>query len=149
VLAAGSREHIVSVTDLSPEGAFLASRVHVDTSQPLRLKMVLPRNGRAVTLPCTLVRQTDRFDPKTGSPAGIAVRFKGLDAAAIRMLEEFAMEGFLPVVEPRPPGHFEYRVLERAEIEESELSRLGIDGWELAAAYPAGKGVKLVLLRRL
>jgi hypothetical protein len=96
-----------------------------------------------------VLRQTPAFDATSGMPAGMAVRFRRLDAAAVRRIEEFAMEGFLPSVGPTPQEHFEYRLLERFTIDETELNHLGLDGWQLAAAVPSAKGVQLVLMRRL
>ena len=149
VLEVGGRSHVVAVADLSPEGAFLQTKVDVKAGQAVKLRMVLPRDGHEVTLPCVVVRRSERFDPASGQPAGLAVRFQGLTAAAVRRVEEFALEGFLPSVEPTPHEHVEYKVLERAEIAEAELNQLGLDGWELTAALPAKAGVRLVLLRRL
>lgn len=149
VLEAGGRNHIVALTDLGPEGAFLTTRISLDASLPLKLKLVLPRDGREVSIPCKIVWRTDRFDAATGRPAGIAVRFLGLDASIVRRVEEFSMEGFLPTAEPIPAEHFEYRVVESPSLNADELNRLGLDGWELAAALPAVGGVRLVFLRRL
>lgn len=149
ILEAGERSHLVIVTDLSPEGAFLATRVPVDSAQAATLRLVVPRDGRVVAFPCQVVRQSDAFDPASGLPAGMAVKFKGLDAAAVRRIEEFAMEGFLPSVDPTPQDHFEYRVLERFTLDAAELNSLGLDGWQLSAALPSTKGVQLVLMRRL
>jgi hypothetical protein len=149
ILSAGERNHLVILTDLSPEGAFLATRVAVEATQEATLRLVVPRDGRVIALPCHVVRQSEAFDPATGLPAGMAVKFHGLDGAAIRRIEEFAMEGFLPSVEPTPQEHFEYRVLERFTVDEAELNNLGLDGWQLAAALQSAKGVQLVLMRRL
>ena len=149
VLEVDGRSHIVAVTDLSPEGAFVSTRVAVAGAKALRLKMVLPRDGREVVLPCRLVRRSERFDPASGQPAGLALRFQGLEAAVIRRVEEFAIEGFLPSPDPVPPDHLEYRLLERSEVNIEELNRLGLDGWMLTAALPAGKMLRLVLMRRL
>jgi len=147
ILEVGERSHIVAVTNLSPEGAFLTTRVAVEREQPLVLRFVVPRDGRVVALPCQFVRQAERQGP--GRPPGIAVRFKGLNAAAIHRIEEFAMEGFLPSPEPTPQEHFEYRLLEDSALDPAELNRLGLDGWQLVAALPSPKGVQLVLMRRL
>lgn len=149
ILEADGRTHLVILTDLSPEGAFLATRVPVEPTQSATLRLVVPRDGRVMALPCQVVRQSDAFDPKTGLPAGMAVKFKALDGAAIRRIEEFAMEGFLPSVEPTPQEHFEYRVLERFTLDEAELNALGLDGWQLTATMPTAKGVQLVLMRKL
>lgn len=149
VLEVDGRSHIVALLDLSPEGAFLSTRTAIDPKQSLCLRIVLPRRGREVALPCELVWRSDRFDPASGRPAGVAVRFHGLDAAVIRRVEEFALEGFLPVPEPVPAAHYEYRVLERKDVDVEELNRLGRDGWKLASALPSASGLRLVLLRRL
>lgn len=149
ILQVGARSHLVTLADLSPDGAFLATRVKPDPGQPLSLRVVVPRDGRVVSLPCQLVRQCERSDAAAGRPAGLAVRFKGINAAAVHRIEEFAMEGFLPAAEPTPQEHFEYRVLERPAIDADELNRLGFDGWQLVAALPSPLAVKLVLTRRL
>jgi PilZ domain len=149
VLEVGERNHIVALTDLGPQGAFLSTRLPLDPSVPLCLRLVLPRDGREVAIACQLVWRSERFDAATGRPAGIAVRFLGLDASVIRRVEEFAMEGFLPSSEPIPAEHFEYRVLERPTLSVEELNRQGLDGWELTAALPAAEGVRLIFLRRL
>ena len=147
ILEVGRSSHIVAVADLSPEGAFLITRVTVDRDQPLVLRFVVPRDGRVVAVPCQFVRQAEASG--TGRPPGIAVRLKGLNAAAIHRIEEFAMEGFLPSPEPTPQEHFEYRLLEDSALDNAELNRLGLDGWQLVAALPSPRGVQLVLLRRL
>jgi hypothetical protein len=87
--------------------------------------------------------------PGPNQKAGIAVRFVGLEAPVLRRIQEFAMEGFLPATEPAPAAHFEYRVLDRREIDVQELNQLGLDGWQLVTAIPVGEGLKLVLQRRL
>jgi hypothetical protein len=149
VLHVGERRHIVAVSDLGPEGAFLSTRIEIPPDAPLRLRIVLPRDGREVDIPCRVVWRSERFDATTGRPAGIAVRFVRVDPNVARRVEEFAMEGFRPSPEPVPADHFEYRILERAALDADELNRLGLDGWELAAALPAADGVRLVMLRRL
>jgi hypothetical protein len=149
VLEVDGRSHIVAVLDLGPDGAFLQTRTTVELSQTLHLRIVLPRSGQEVKIPCQLVWRSDRFDASTGRPAGLAVRFHGLDASVIRRVEEFALEGFLPMPEPVPGAHYEYRVLDRPQVDAEELNRLGLDGWRLASALPAPAGVQLILLRRL
>ena len=149
ILEVGERSSLVIVSDLSPEGAFLATRVAVEPTENAVLKLVVPRDGRILSLPCHVTRHTPSFDPQSGLPAGMAVKFRGLDAAAVRRIEEFAMEGFLPSVDPTPQDHYEYRLLERFTIDETELNHLGVDGWRLAAALPSAKGVQLVLMRKL
>jgi hypothetical protein len=145
----GEKSHVVAVADLSPEGAFLATRAQVQPGQSLTLRVVVPRDGRVMSLPCQVVRQSERAESGAGRRAGVAVRFKGPSAAAVHRMEEFAMEGFLPSAEPTPQEHFEYRLLERASLDAEELNRLGLDGWRLVSALPSGKGVQLVLMRRL
>lgn len=149
ILEVGARSHIVAVTDLSAEGAFLSTRVEPEPRQAVVLRLVVPRDGRVVALPCRVVRHNPRFDAASGLPAGLAVRFKGLDADTARRIGEFAAEGFLPAPHPPPQEHFEYRVLDRPAVEAGELERLGLDGWQLAAALPSRNGVQLVLMRRL
>jgi len=149
ILEVGERSSLVIVSDLSPEGAFLATRVAMDPSESAVLKLVVPRDGRILSLPCHVLRQTKELDLASGTPSGMAVKFRGLDAAVVRRIEEFAMEGFLPSVDPTPQDHYEYRLLERFTIDETELNHLGLDGWRLAAALPSAKGVQLVLMRKL
>jgi len=146
VLEVSGRKHVVAVADLSPEGAFLTSSAQIEPGTALVLRMVLPRDGREVTLPCRAVRIDRRAQ---GKQAGVAVRFVNLEASIVRRIEEFAMEGFLPATEPTPAEHYEYRVLERLELDVEELNRLGLDGWLLVTALPAAEGLRLVLMRRL
>lgn len=149
VLEAAGRNHVVVVTDLSADGAFLSTRIALDPSQSLRLKVILPRDGREVVIPCRLVWRSERFDPDTGRAAGIAVRFEELEEPARKLLDSFSREGFVPQSDPAPADRFEYRVLERPKIDAEELSRLGLDGWELAAVTADGGQVQLVLMRRI
>jgi hypothetical protein len=147
VLEIGGRRHVVAVADLSPEGAFLSTSTTAEPGTGLVLRIILPRDGREVALPCRAVRRVD--GPGTVQKAGIAVRFVGLDAGVIRRIEEFSMEGFLPTMEETPSEHFEYRVLERPSLDVEELNRLGFDGWQLVSTFPSGESLRLVLLRRL
>ena len=87
VLEVGSRSHVVVVTDLSADGAFLSTRIALDPSESLRLRVILPRDGREVVIPCRLVWRSERFDPDTGRAAGIAVRFEELEGPARRLLD--------------------------------------------------------------
>jgi len=146
VLEVSGRKHVVAVADLSPEGAFLTSTAQIEPGTALVLRMVLPRDGREVALPCRAVR-SDR--PAPGQKAGVAVRFVNLEAAVIRRIEEFSMEGFLPATEPTPAEHYEYRLLERRELDIEELNHLGLDGWLLVATLATAEGLRLVLVRRL
>ena len=149
VLEIDGRNHIVAVMDLGPEGAFLSTRTDVPEDRPLRLKIVIPRDGREVLIPCRLVWKSDPLDVAAGRPPGVAVRFQGLSAAAVRRIEEFASEGFLPSTDTVPTDHYEYRVLDRAELDLTELNKLGIDGWRLASALPIAAGLRLIFSRRL
>jgi hypothetical protein len=145
VLEVNGRSHIVAVLDLSPDAAFLQTRISLKAPDRLALRMILPRDGREVSLPCEFVR---KLDPRKGYPPGIAVRFKGLDAAAIRRIEEFASEGLVPQPRPAAQEHFEYKVTERS-LDLDDLNQLGLDGWRLACVCPGESGSRFVLMRRL
>ena len=149
VLEVGDRSHVVVVTDLSADGAFLSTRIALDPSESLRLRVILPRDGREVVIACRLVWRSERFDPDTGRAAGIAVRFEELEGSARRLLDAYSREGLVPQPDPAPADHFEYRVFERPRVDVEELNRLGVDGWELVAAWPDGDSMRLVLLRRI
>jgi hypothetical protein len=151
VLELGENTHIVILADLSVEGAFLTTHVPFDVppGQPMRLRIVAPRHSREVTVPCELVWRNDRFEAASGRPAGIAVRFRELDAEMHRWIEEFSLEGFRPSAAPTPLEHYEHRVLERATVDSEELNRFGRDGWQLVTMAPSANGFKLVLVRRI
>jgi hypothetical protein len=149
VLQIADRSHIVTIVDLSPEGAYLATRVPVPPGESPRLKTVLPRSGRQVTLPCEVVWRNDRFDPTTGRPAGMAVRFLKADEKVERHLRTLTEEGLLPAAAGTSQERFEYRVLDAPSVEVEDLNRLGLDGWQLSATLPADAGLRLVLARRL
>ena len=145
----GGRSHIVALADLGPEGAFLSTRSSFPTGVPAVLKLVLPRRGQEVTIACEIVRSTERFDAATGQPAGVAVRFRDLEPAVLRRIEQFAREGFVPDSDPGPAERYEYRLLERFEVDPVELNRLGLDGWALATVVQLPGGIQLVLYRVL
>jgi hypothetical protein len=147
VLELLGRSHIVALGDLGPEGAFLSTRSSFPAGAAAVLKLVLPRRGQEVTITCEIVRSTRRFDPITGQPAGVAVRFQDVEPAVLRRIEEFAREGFVPDPDPAPAERYEYRVLERPEVDATELNRLGLDGWALATVVARPDGVQLVLYR--
>ena len=149
VLERAGRSHIVALVDLGPEGAFLSTRSSFRPATPAVLKLVLPRRGQEVTIACHIVRSSPRFDPVTGQPAGVAVRFHSLEPAVRRRIEEFALEGFVPDRDPAPAERYEYRLLERPQLDPVELNRLGLDGWALATVVPRPGGVQLVLYRLL
>jgi hypothetical protein len=149
VLELQGRSHIVALADLGPEGAFLSTRSSFRRGASAVLKLVLPRRGQEVTIACEIVRSTQRFDPITGQPAGVAVRFQDLEPAVLRRIEEFAREGFVPDPDPAPAERYEYRVLERPDVDAVELNRLGLDGWALSTVVPRPDGVQLILFRVL
>jgi Tfp pilus assembly protein PilZ len=149
VLEVRGRSHIVVVQDLSAEGAFLSTRISMQDGERVRLRTVLPRDGREVTIPCQVVWTSEKLDAPSGRPAGVAVRFVGLDPAIQRRLSEFAEEGLVPGDEPTPAEHFEYRLLDWPELNLDELNQLGLDGWRLATAVSVPAGIRLILLRRL
>jgi hypothetical protein len=149
VLEVEGRNHIVAVADLGPDGAFLKTRLALEPSQSLRLRIVLPRDGREVTLPCELVWRSERGGAASGRPPGIGVRFKGMPPSILRRTLEFVEQRVLPPPEPPPGERYEYRVLERPALDGPELNRLGREGWTLASALRAGKNIRLVLMRRL
>ncbi len=149
VLELGGRNHIVQVADLGREGAFLATRLAVKVGEEAVLRMVLPRDGREVPLPCQIVWRSETPGARGQASAGLAVRFQGLDSAVARRVEESASEGFRLDPDPAPSERFEYRVIEVAELDEAELARLGLDGWRLSSALPVANGLRLILLRRL
>jgi Tfp pilus assembly protein PilZ len=149
VLEIAGRSHIVALADLGPEGAFLSTRSSFQAGTPAVLKLVLPRRGQEVAIACVVVRSASRLDPVSGQPAGIAVRFHDLEPAVLRKIEEFAREGFVPDPDPAPAERYEYRLLDRAEVEAAELNRLGLDGWALTTVIPRPGGVQMVLRRLL
>jgi Tfp pilus assembly protein PilZ len=149
VLEMRGRSHIVAVQDLSAEGAFLSTRLAVEAGERVRLRTVLPRDGREVTIPCQVVWTSDKLDAPSGRPAGIAVRFVGLDPVVQRRLEEFAEEGLVPGNGDVAASRYEYRVLEWPDLNIDELNQLGLDGWRLTSTLPAPSGLRLVLVRRL
>ncbi len=149
VLEVDGRTHIVAVQDLGSDGAFLSTNLEVTKDQTLRLRIVLPRSGREAMMPCQLVWRSEHFDAATGRPAGIAVRFTNLEDGVAQQVNDFAAEGLIPAPIPAPAAHYEYRTIDRPEVDVEELNRLGLDGWRLAAAIPSKSGWKLVLLRRL
>ena len=152
VLEVGSSSHIVILSDLSTEGAFITTRLPFDIPEPappMRLRLVIPRDSRDATLPCELVWRNERFDATTGRPTGLALRFSSVDSETFRRVEEFAREGFRPSAAPTPVEHYEHRILERPTVDVTDLNRFGKDGWQLVTIMPAEHGFKLVLVRRI
>jgi hypothetical protein len=146
--------HIVVLSDLSVDGAFLTTRAALDLGDPLktaplRLRLVVPRDSREISVPCELVWRSDRFDAATGRPAGIAVRFRDMPPEVQERVEEFAHEGFRPSAPPSPGDRYEHRVIERKTVDAAELNRFGQDGWQLVTVLPADSGWQLVLSRRI
>ena len=144
VLEVGERDHIVAVTDISPEGAFLSTRPEFPPDLPLRLRMIMPNVPREIVVDCEVVWRSERFDLQTGRPAGLAVRFMAVTSDVRRLLEAYTSQ----VVRPDAPERVEYRILDRQAIDPAELTLLGQEGWELAVALPIPSGVKLTFLRR-
>jgi hypothetical protein len=153
VLEVGQQSHIVILTDLSTEGAFITTRmpfeIAADPKPALRLRMVIPRDSREVLIPCELVWRSEKLDVTTGRPSGMALRFLDLDADMFRRVEEFASEGFRPSAAPSPIEHYEHRIIERATVDIIDLNRFGKDGWQLVTIVPSALGFKLVLVRRI
>lgn len=149
VLEVGGRSHVVALVDLGREGAFLSTRAIFRAGSPAVLKLVPPRQGQEVTIPCEIVRRTERLDTDTGRPGGVAVRFLELEVPTLKKIEEFAHQGFVPGPEPPPAERYEYRILERRELDVAELNLLGLDGWALAAVLPRASGAVIVLYRLL
>lgn len=73
LLQVGDREHIVTIVDLSPEGAFLAGRIEVRPGQTLCLSTALPRAGHQVSVPCERVWNGRSCDVTAQRPAEMAV----------------------------------------------------------------------------
>ena len=154
VLSFGTEAHIMLLTDLGSEGAFLTTRMpegvpHPPANEKVKLRMVVPRNSREVQVPCEVVWRSDRFDATSGRPSGMAVRFLEIDADTQRLIDEFAQEGFRPSAAPTPAEHYEHRIIERPTVDASELNRFGRDGWRLVTLMPTAHGFKLVLVRRI
>jgi Tfp pilus assembly protein PilZ len=149
VLQVGERSHIVTIVDLSPEGAYLASRVQVAPGRDVRLKTVLPRSGRQVTIPCEVVWRSTRFEPTTGRPAGVAVRFVAKDEKVQRHLETLSDEGLLPLAVSATQERFEYRFVDVPELDLDDLNRMGRDGWALVSTEPQPAGLRLLFRRRI
>jgi len=72
----------------------------------------LTPHGTPGLSPCELVWSSDRFDPATGRPAGMAVRFVDADAAIREHLATFSVEGPFPSPEGGAMERYEYRVIE-------------------------------------
>jgi Tfp pilus assembly protein PilZ len=147
VLEVDGRSHIISVTDIGPEGAFLTTRVPVASGKQLVLKMILPLDSHPVSLPCRVVWRSEAGG--RGSRSGVAVRFEAADEAVLRRVEQFAAETVRAASEASQTDRFEYQVLDVPEVDVAALNSAGIDGWQLASALPSGRGLRLVLCRRL
>jgi hypothetical protein len=148
VLRIGEREHIITVFDLSPEGAYLATRLAPPIGSPMTLKMVPPTAGQTVAVSCRLVWRNERADPATGRPAGLAIRFEKLSEEVRDMLEAYAVRAHSAKEHPGKRDRFEYRLLDRDALDAKDLNALGEDGWQLVAIVGAPKIERLVLMRR-
>jgi hypothetical protein len=149
VLEVDERPHIVALTDIGLEGAFLSARVAIEPTSRMLLRLVIPGTSTEVELPCQLVWKTGDPDAARERPAGIAVRFKELPDAVKRRVASFARERLGPAPQPAPTERYEYRVAERTELRIDELNRLGLDGWLLTTTLPTKDGFLLVFARRL
>jgi hypothetical protein len=93
VLEMGSRNHIVSLIDLSRSGAYLGTRIRADGETSLVLKLLLPQVGMEMRLPCLLVRRIES-DPAGGERLpGLAVEFHDLPEGDRQRLEAFVVAG--------------------------------------------------------
>ena len=149
VLEVGGRSHVVALVDLGRQGAYLSTKASFRSGTTAVLKLVPPRQGQEVTIPCSIVRGTERPDATSGRPGGVAVRFLEMEVPVIRKLEEFAHNGFLPGPDMAPAERYEYRILERRELDVGELNLLGLDGWAVSAVLPRQSGAVIVLYRLL
>jgi hypothetical protein len=154
VLEYGDEPHIVLLLDLSAEGAFVTSRVTGGLPQPppdrpLRLRMIAPRGSRDTAVPCEVVWRSERFDPVQGRPAGVALHFLKVDPELRRSIEAFARQGLGPSSSDDEALRYEYRIIERPNLEASELARFGHDGWQLVTLVPSHDGCKLIFVRRI
>lgn len=144
VLQVDERDHIVAITDLSAEGAFLSTRIEISPGAALQLRMIMPNAVREIAVDCELVWRSERFDPETGRPAGLAMRFRGVQGEVRDLLDAYTSRVFHPDV----PERVEYRILERETVDPGELRLLGQEGWELATTLPSTSGLRLIFLRR-
>lgn len=147
VLEVDGRSHIISVTDIGPEGAFLTTRVPVASGKDLVLKMILPLDSHPVSLPCRVVWRSEAGG--RGSRSGVAVRFEDVDEGVLRRVEQFAAEAVRASSDAHQGDRFEYRVMDVPDVDADVLNGAGGEGWQLASALPSGRGLRLVLCRRL
>jgi hypothetical protein len=147
VLDLAGHSHIVVLANLSSEGAFLRTQLRVPPGTPARLRLVLPREGRELALPCEIVRrgESTEISPRA---RGLAIRFGNLEPGVRDGIKDYSAEGRRPS-RRRADERWEFRLLERAVLDLEELNRLGLDGWNLAAVLPRSDGLRLVLQRRI
>ncbi|HEY7514066.1 MAG TPA: PilZ domain-containing protein [Vicinamibacteria bacterium] len=150
VLEIRGRNHIVSVADLSPQGALLGGRVSAEIGEAAVLHMVLPGAGRKEALPCRVARLVDSPQGAGGPASGLGVRFEGLETPLTADSVGYPPGAGPTRPEPAPTAGetWEYRVLDVEDLDERDLNRIGQDGWRLATAVSVPTGVRLVLLRR-
>jgi hypothetical protein len=148
VLQLAEREHIITVFDLSPEGAYLATRLAVAPGTQMTLRIVPPRAGQTVSVPCRLVWRNERADPATGRPAGLAIRFEKLSAEVRKMLESYAVRGLPGKERVAKRERFEYRLLDSPGLDVKDLNALGDEGWRLATVLEGAKVRRLLLMRK-
>ena len=149
VLEVDGRNHIVALTDLSPEGAFLSTRLAVRPEQKLRCGWCCPATAARSRSPAAWSGAASDSSRPPGGRRAWRSSSRASTASVIRRVEEFALEGFLPSPEPPPAAHYEYRTLDRPELSVEELNQLGLDGWLLASALRSPAGVRLILVREL
>jgi hypothetical protein len=146
ILEANGASHLAVVGDLSPEGAFLRTRLWLEAGSTVTLRLVLPGAGRTVVLDAEVVWSGERFDPASGHPAGVAVRFRGITPEVRHEILEFCHGAARLSAPARAP--IEYRLLRRPALDPAELGELGRDGWVLAAVVPEPGALQLVFWRR-
>jgi hypothetical protein len=149
VLEVEGRPHIVVVSDIGREGAFLSARVAIDPSDRLLLRLVVPGTSSEVEIPCRLVWKTGEPDAERQRPAGFAVRFEDLPDSVGHRVASFARDRLQLGSRSAAAELYEYRVLEQPDIGNDELNRLGLDGWLLTAAVPTKDSLRLIFVRRL
>lgn len=141
--------HLALLVDLAPDGAFLSTRLQLEPGTQIGLRVVVPGSGRPALIPSEVVWSSARFDPDSARPAGMAVRFRQVDDELKRRLTDFCDRAAAARTTARSAAPaVEYRLLEVAELRQSELDALGADGWSLSAAVPSAGGFRLVFQRR-
>ena len=89
VLMAGGRTHIVGLADVSVTGAYLTTRAPVEAGEVHVLRLLLFPDTVETELRVQVVRVSLEEHESKQHPRGVAVRFLGLDEAAVRKLKAF------------------------------------------------------------